>query len=312
MVVPPLWMQLLNDKGVLERDILTKQWPLPDDIEVQENRLCYGFGQAPELAELSDGFLSDFLKIADASADDLPRLVKKYASCYGVLELCERHDLPRSHPNYVDAQNPPALAADYFGYCPPRQAGKRFWEPLSGWSYWSRQALALVNVAANARRGKFGPEQDFKFLLPTLPRQAREIQSALEDPNLTPIKKSALMATIFGDALPRSPAKQWKIVAQTLNHWLTLGRPQPICTIEGSEPTLILAPGLECGWLFTMLSLQLLVAVTGAKAIECCTNCRSFFTPKKVASTGKRRFCPRCGIRAARRLAQADFRKRLG
>ena len=79
-----------------------------------------------------------------------------------------------------------------------------------------------------------------------------------------------------------------------------------------ARPNIILAPGLERGWLFTMLSIQLLVAVTGARAIECCTNCRSFYTPKKVASTGKRRFCPKCGIRAARRLAQSDFRKRQG
>jgi hypothetical protein len=31
-----------------------------------------------------------------------------------------------------------------------------------------------------------------------------------------------------------------------------------------------------------------------------------------MASTGTRRFFPKCGIRAARRLAQADFRKRHG
>ena len=80
----------------------------------------------------------------------------------------------------------------------------------------------------------------------------------------------------------------------------------------GSRPAVLLTPGLECGWLFTTLSIQLLVAVTGASAIECCSNCRSFYLPKKVASTGKRRFCPKCGIRAARRLAQADFRKRHG
>jgi hypothetical protein len=82
--------------------------------------------------------------------------------------------------------------------------------------------------------------------------------------------------------------------------------------LKGANPAVILAPGLEHGWLFTMLSIQLLVAVTGAKALECCTNCGSFYLPKKVASTGTRRFCPKCGIRAARRLAQADFRKRHG
>ncbi len=120
----------------------------------------------------------------------------------------------------------------------------------------------------------------------------------------------ARILVILGDALPQSPGGQWKLVALAANHWLTLGRPQPICTIESSQPAVILAPGLECGWLFTMLSIQLLVAVTGAKAIESCANCRSFYTPKKLASTGKRRFCPKCGIRAARRFAQADFRKR--
>jgi len=85
--------------------------------------------------------------------------------------------------------------------------------------------------------------------------------------------------------LPQGPREQWKLVARIVNLWLTLSRPQPICTIEGSQPAVILAPGLECGWLFTMLSIQLLVAVTGASAIECCSNCRSFYLPKKVAST---------------------------
>jgi len=308
-------MALLDEKGRLERDFLTKRWPLARDIAVRGDRLYYSFGHAPIFAKLGRGFLSDFLKIADASAHDLPKAVKEYASRYGVLELCELHDLPSSHPNYVDAQQPPAPPGEYVGYCPPRQDDTRFWEPLSGWRYWARQALALVNLAANARRGEFSSEQDLMFLLPTLPQQAREIQSALEDPNFTPKKKSYLMAhvaVILGDALPQGPREQWKLVARIVNHWLTLNRPQPICTIEGSQPAVILAPGLECGWLFTMLSIQLLVAVTGAKAIESCTNCRSFYTPKKVASTGKRRFCPKCGIRAARRLAQADFRKRHG
>ncbi|MGO9062750.1 MAG: hypothetical protein ACLQU2_36120 [Candidatus Binataceae bacterium] len=305
----------MDEKGGLEREILTKCWPLPDNIEVRENRLWYSFGQAPELAKLGQGFLSDFLKIADASPNDLPKAVKRYATRYGVLELCEKHLLPRSHPNYADVRYPPTLGAEFYGYCPPRQEGKRFCERLSEWRYWSRQALALVNLAGNAKRGQLSPRKEIRFLLPTMPREALEIQGALENPDLTPKEKSTLIArvaAILGDDLPQSPGDQWKIVARIVNLWLTLGRPQPICTVENSEPTIILAPGLECGWLFTMLSIQLMVAVTGAKALECCTNCRSFYLPKKLASTGTRRFCPKCGIRAARRFAQADFRKRYG
>jgi hypothetical protein len=286
---------------------------VPDQIEVRENRVWYSFGQAPQLAKLGERFLSDFLQIADAPPDDLPKAVEQYATRYGVLELCEAHLLPRSHPNYVDARYPSARGAEYYGYCLPRQDAERFCEHLSSWRYWSRQALAVVNLAGNIKRGQLIPREDFRFLLATLPREAQELQNGLENPKPTSTQKARLIARIgarLADGFPKDPGDQWKIVAQVLNFWLTLARPQPICTIEKSRPTIILAPGLECGWLFAMLAMQLMVAVTGAKALECCSNCRSLYLPKKLASTGTRRFCPKCGIRAARRLAQVDFRKR--
>ncbi len=286
-----------------------RRLPLPHRINVEADVLCYGFDQVPNVVKLSDGFFSDFLNIADALASDLPKLVRKYATRWGVLELCERHGLPCTHPSWVHAQHPAEAPAEYFGYCPPRQHRDGFSEPLSEWRYWSRQALALVKVAGSARRGEFGPEEEFKFLLPIPPREAREIQTDLEDSTKVRMTK-ARIAAILGDAWPQTAEEQWKIVAQTVNFWLTLGRAQPICTIENAEPAVVIAPGVERGWLFTMLSVQLLVAVTGAKVLECCTNCRSFYLPKKLASTGARRFCPKCGIRAARRLAQADYRKK--
>ena len=69
-------------------------WPLPDHVKVEGGSLRYVFSPVQKVAKLSDKFFNDFLKIADASVDNVHKLVSKYASRYGVLELCERHGLP--------------------------------------------------------------------------------------------------------------------------------------------------------------------------------------------------------------------------
>jgi hypothetical protein len=306
-------MQTRSEGAGPERHALANQWPLPYHLRVDGRSLSYAFGPLEKVAKRGDSFFSDFLQIADSSTDTLPQLVAEYATRHGVLELCERHGLPSTHPNWRNARHPATEPPEeYLGRCPPRRDGNGFSEPLSEWRYWSRQALALVRVAACARREELGSEEDFQFLLPVPPREAREIRVELQGPAKRR-RSMARIAAILGDSWPQSAHEQWKLVIRTLNYWLSLGRAQPWCTLEDSQPAVIMAPSHESGgWLFTMLSIQLLVAISGAKALECCTNCRKFYLPKKVASTGTRRFCPQCGTRAARRLAQADYRKRRG
>jgi hypothetical protein len=63
--------------------------------------------------------------------------------------------------------------------------------------------------------------------------------------------------------------------------------------------------------LFGALTVQLLATVAGS-GVAVCSGCGNVFVPRgRRPGFGKRRYCPRCGRRAAVRDAKADYRRRL-
>ena len=75
--------------------------------------------------------------------------MERFARRFGVLLLCERHELPASHAS-------PSLIRDELSWCWPRLAedGESHIEPLSGWMGFVREAGHILRIAARLLREK--------------------------------------------------------------------------------------------------------------------------------------------------------------
>ena len=113
---------LYSEAGQLDRPVASGRLVVPNDIEVERERLWWGFDfERPiDEHEPGPGLLNDF--VALHTADE--RQIGAYARRWGVLCIC-RHRLPTSHAYDVGG---------FRGRCPPLgyPTTDRFvgWEPL--------------------------------------------------------------------------------------------------------------------------------------------------------------------------------------
>jgi len=115
---------------------------IPGSIRVAGDRLAYSDSMRRVRRALDDDqMLEDFLRLANAPV----ARVGDFARRYGVLWLCE-HDLPATHNHSV--------GGDGRGCRPrrrdPERPGKHllYWEPISVWRDFSRQANEIISVMA--------------------------------------------------------------------------------------------------------------------------------------------------------------------
>jgi hypothetical protein len=308
-------------------------WRRPSWIELKDGQLSYEFGQPIKLVNQRPGLLPEFIALADVTAAEFPTKVKAFARRWGVLELC-RHGWPISHPNFADARRPDG-SYDYCSESDPASSS----EPLALWRFWSRQAQALLRATAATRQKGAGRPEDWIVLIPALPAQImeieqeytrvsapaiREIENALKEPswvsmqaatsafqefNRHPVPRLRRVIAaneLLADApLPLSGGDCWKRIALVVNHWLTLGHPQPFCSAQGGQLKRVMAAGAERdhGWLFAALAAELLRVIPEPWGVFLCTSCGAVIIPERRPPRG-RRYCDKCGIRAAWRDAQ--------
>jgi hypothetical protein len=330
----------MTQRLLTQRRVLFESWLAPSKIEIKDSCLFYEF-RSPRLVKWGPGLLKDFVELADVSRADFPTKVEAYAHRWGVLELCG-HGWPIGHPNSADAQWP-TDAHDYCASDPDSSS-----EPLDWWRFWSRQARALLSATAATRQRTVGWPEDWIIFLPALPASIREIEREYGEVNAPtnraaeeilaehgwfairpdangfreisnlPLRKwRRLIASIEAlgdDVVPLSGGDRWKKIALMLNHWLTLGHPQQFCTAQGGRLRRVMAAGTDRdhGGLFAALAAELLSVIPEPWGVFLCTSCGVVTIPQRRPSRG-RRYCEKCGIRAAWRDAQRRFRaKRSG
>jgi hypothetical protein len=152
-------------------------------------------------------------------------------------------------------------------------------EPLKAWRFFSRQAKAILEIAASLQLGKRGNEAAWS--------------TVLRDP-LRPMVGLDSQRHCLGDAV---------------NVWLNLGDVQPVIDIENQG---IRWRGAD---LFGELAVQLALASFHAEGQAFCSRCGREFTPKKRLQPGSVHYCrnPRCQKwAAAHRSSRYRQRKKTG
>lgn len=279
---------------------LARKWSFVTDVRLHKDHLVWkhaarihagdhwlldgqvarqAIGTRQEAEQSGRGILDEFLHLCDAEDE----AILKYAQTWGVLELC-RHNLPCCHevsigerlrlpsPLSAKPQTGRTGPADDPRQCPP--LGR---EPLATWRFFSGQANALLNIAADLHRIGLGKKEDWAKLL-------RE--------GVTPAQSLAAQRLCLRDVI---------------EDWLKLGRIKP--AIDESSGGLTWT-GAD---LFGELAVQIALAAKPRGGQVFCIVCGKAYEPKRRVIRRGFNYCPalKCQrVAAAQRAQRYRNRKR--
>jgi hypothetical protein len=222
-------------------------------------------------------FLSDFLNLEQGTAAD----IEQYARRWGVLGLCV-HNLPIGHPDLR-----PLFAVELaVQQLTPRRRG----------GIWFAELIRMTGVPESLDLTQcvplFRPGRRWSERLDAWRWYARTARHLLE----------------IASVLQKTPDADWAAELQTqVDLWLQLAPMQLDCVNERGRVEPKLVPANPVSALSAVIAAQVCFAASGSKGLSKCTECGHGYFPKREATTGERRYCPKCGRRAAQRDASRDY-----
>jgi hypothetical protein len=273
---------LSDDAGKLRSPLQARQYPPPDSIKLSGGMLVWRVDEVFMFDNVRDGLqkkkqqdpelLFKFIKLTHAS----PTEILKFATRWGPLGIC-KHGLPYTHV-------PPPMSEipEEYWCTPMRNRNGDFYEPISAWHYYSRQARSMINIAANLHQDKPGELDDWNAIY-----------------DLGPSGNGR------GQGLYLNDDKHF--IALRINFWLELGNVRP--KFQWRQNDIVVSYDSH---LFGALASQLLMLVSRTKGLGVCSSCGNPFIPsKRRPKTNQRNYCATCKKRGAWRDAQRDRRRRL-
>ena len=166
--------------------------------------------------------------------------------------------------------------------------GGRYEEAIETWRELATRARATLDVAASIQKGEHPREEDWDTLAPWY---------------------YVWRTRAKGATAPRRRAAEKQQLADVLNAWLRLAEVRPSFSWQAGINFTNLE-GVDEGSisLLGVLALQMVRAVAQARKIATCSGCGATYLRKREAPKGRANYCPRCGIKAAWRDAQARLR----
>lgn len=272
--------ELVSRGGNLDRHIVGLTWYLPETVQLVEDGILWN-GQGGSVRPRAD-MLEAFLRLADATDDR----VLAYARRWGVLGIC-KHELPFGLPLHTDEF---CMPQRWQGWDPPRGPGG--WEPIKSWRDFSRQAGALLRLAAQLHRDRKGQAEDVSTVLSTMPQSLKDTYPV-----------------VFGQ--PRETIEQQRgFVAAFIREWLWLGSVRLDFRWYGHGARIEFGGfGLHYG-LFGALAVQLILAISRSDGVVFCSGCGEAYLPQRRPKARQRNYCADCGRPIALRDAARAYRRR--
>lgn len=279
----------------LFRPVAANGWELPSRIWIDAGQLVYTYARRPsrlDVKKCGPDMLERFVRLHGQADSD----ILAFARAWGPLQFCS-HGLPAAH-NGGWLMPPPYYIP---GKCGPEWRNEEgqvvYFEPLAAWRTYSREALAMLNLAASFRDGQAkASEPDLEFLGSWLDVTSAERGHTHE-----------VGAKGIFDGVSRVPGRR-RLADEGLNRWIYLGgvRPSVEWTKKGPPIVQFSSPGL-----FGALALQLMLAVSGSDGWAVCSGCGLPYAPPHVPAANRRRYCQACRTAGVdRRHASRDSRAR--
>jgi len=271
-------------------------WSLPPSRQ-SEDTIMFDFAFCPP--EPGDGTMLDhFVRLHKG----LDRDILEFARKWGVLQLCH-HNLPYTHgasplgrdcrlklPPWMTSEvvtrqwsikwkdRQDAILHRYYGI-ESQGCFRLHWEPLETWRFFSKQACALLDIAAKVHCGKPGTADDWGLVL-----------------------KGRFPGHAESDALRLTKV----FLVEALNIWLDLGAISlDVVDIKGRTRR----TGAD---LFGSIALQLMLAATRQAGLALCAACGEEYPPTRRPSEGRQNYCNKKGCqREASRRRKASQRAQI-
>ena len=260
-------------------------------VKLVKGRLSYVW-EGQRKRWMAEEALAEFLALADAKDDE----IVAYANEWGVLELCESHDLPATHSYLVPTNDP---NPEMKNYCPPRTLGRSESEPTYVWREFAGHARGLLNVAAKLQRKEKVSQLDWSAVMRGNPRML-----IVQPPTDEAVKEQIAKEARFRS---RDAHNAWYFINNDVNLWISLAETRPKSFLTENGLRLRITAGYRSP-LFGALGLALLNWLENLERLAWCASCGLPFVPYRGLKQGKKSFCKRCGIKAAWRFAAARHR----
>jgi hypothetical protein len=286
----------LDLDGSLDRRVDYTAWILPSGVEVRDDELVwwhdYPSKSTPWKYKAPGArFFEEFLGLADADS----KRIASYARQWGVLNICEEHELPYTHnpqpypwPPYGTALHRP---------CSPkgRPPSGPCSEPIAVWKHFSRQMRALLAIAAELREGREGRPSDWDVVYEVAEPSQRPFGSGwakkdrrIGDADVLDIQRFQL-GLIVDEHLSFSglrPRFEWKYSSSP--------RFSPLS-----------------GNMFGALSIQLALTIQAPRGLALCSECGAIYAPNIRTRPNVDHYCPTCrSLGAPQRNAKRRSRRR--
>jgi hypothetical protein len=253
----------------------------------------------------SSTVFTDFLELTDAT----PQVIRDFARQWGVLKLC-KHGLPATHSHSPNGSvyfgEDPSYVLESYPYCRPFGSkpldDNSGFEPVAGWIYFAKMAKALVNIVAKLNTDELGDSSDWA----TIYERVR-----VQKPGRDIIQQRMDCVSVVNTWLRVADVKpQLTFDWNPFNHeWKDLKSGHNVRLREGTYIRFE-SDRLRGSPLFAHLACQLMTIVLG-HGIAVCSNCGSVYSPpNRKPKAGQNNYCPRCGLKAARRDAARRYRSR--
>jgi hypothetical protein len=227
--------------------------------------------------EVSNDLLDRFIKLADASSDQVLAFAKKW----GPLGLCW-HNLPTLHPQFSNTQ-----AEDGWTVCPPRSIeGREFQcgESVAMWHRYARKFRAMLNLAATLRQGAKPDAADLDCVWPQKDLELHYNQGRWY--RLLGSKEAVKPgATIV--AVPI-----WFELSEEMNRLLSIVNAKPYLESDPDGNRSVVLSGI--GLLPGALAIQLLTALAGEQPFAFCSWCTERYEPERRPRAGEHHYCDDC------------------
>jgi hypothetical protein len=261
-----------------ERSTIEGKLLVPKEVMIVNGSLLSRGEQVPR--PISPDMLQEFLEISVTRQEST---LLRFARKYGPIGICE-HNLPYGHNrrSYARVLN----VMD----CHPTPSSARGWqcsEPVRLWFEFACQAQAIVDCSARLHNGLTPALEGLEIANPQWSDLSKRLKNRLK-PN-----RETSRAAIEG----------------AINTWIYYGGLRPHFRWGSSGCSVLMSTG-DYTSLFGALAAQLMLRAAMSKGWVLCSECSQFYPPDRQPNPNRRRFCPRCGLRAAWRASKRDQRRK--
>jgi hypothetical protein len=254
---------------------------IPGSITLESECIQWKITAESHLVTPDRSMLNGFVRLWDQP----PRAVYSFAKRNGVLAI-GRHNRP--------------------GSSDPRGG----LDPIGVWRFYSRRAMAVLNLTAAAKQGKIGGIEDW--------RELGAINDSREEwERAAGVAEKFPLPQLFG--FPRDVHDARNRIANELNAWMAVWREDRFHAASDFRIDYTGPGGWEMqvdlhGMLFPAIALQLCLVAVASDTLYCCSDCGyPFVRPreKNRPRPGVANYCPECvdlGIPARR--ASKRYRER--